>query len=391
MSVNLTNSYCDRQKILNNPILVREIEKHLNIYISLGTIPFKTAGFATKQWIGNCFEVSTQTIDECIATNQQELKASGYILIEDAELEEFLASCDIHSLEQIGNCKINDYRELEINKVELFTFTTWLNIVMLLPGSQRAEFVRNRILDIVIDLVAKREGLQIRYVNQSLDHWNGDVGYGAVIYSNSFSKAAKQYLKLDNAKQDSLRKGYELSLFIMHYHEIYKLVFGEKYQGYKNSIANNVSSYSLDRIHREREGAFYLPFKGHKLYLGLYYEVCQAIFSLEAEVSQKMQLLSQQQGRKITRQELDNLVLSLKDSIYCQKLIEEAKSIMSIIDYFYSAWGDFETTFNKKLEAHYQSLAETEEDKFISAKNKSLKEKLSKPETLAIFQRLKNR
>ena len=257
MSVNLTNSYCDRQKILNNPILVREIEKHLNIYISLGTIPFKTAGFATKQLIESCFEVSTQTIDECIATNQQELKASGYIRIKDTELEEFLESCDVNSIRRIGNYKIKDYRDLKIDRIEIFTYKTWLNIVMLLPGSQRAEFVRNRILDIVIDLVAKREGLQIRYINQSLDHWNGDVGYGYVIYSNSFKNTIEKYLDLDNIKQRPLSRLNKYVSFAQSYREIYKLVFGEKYQGYKDSIANNVSSYSLDRIHREREGAFY--------------------------------------------------------------------------------------------------------------------------------------
>ena len=38
---------------------------------------------------------------------------------------------------------------------------------------------------------------------------------------------------------------------------------------------------------------------------------------------------------------------------------------------------------------HYQTISETDLNDFITAKSKSLKEKLSKPETIAIFKRLK--
>ncbi|MGD1921224.1 MAG: hypothetical protein ACFCAD_21445 [Pleurocapsa sp.] len=98
-----------------------------------------------------------------------------------------------------------------------------------------------------------------------------------------------------------------------------------------------------------------------------------------------MELIFREKDRKITCEELDEIVVNLESNSDFKPFIEEARTNMSWIKL------PFNEALSKKLEAHHESVAETDLDKFVAAKNKSFKEKISEPETLAVFQRLKDR
>lgn len=105
-----------------------------------------------------------------------------------------------------------------------------------------------------------------------------------------------------------------------------------------------------------------------------------------------MQSVSEHKNRKITRQELDEIVANSEHDLDCKPFLKEARTQLAIIDYFdFCSKTAFKDTLSKKLEAHYKTISEIDLDEFIEAKSKSVKEKLVKPEILAVFQRLQDR
>src|SRR5690606_19166035 len=51
-------------------------------------------------------------------------------------------------------------------RLGVFSFRAVLNLSMLLTESERARFIRSRILDVVIDVMAERAGGHTKYINQ---------------------------------------------------------------------------------------------------------------------------------------------------------------------------------------------------------------------------------
>lgn len=282
MAKNLTNSYSDRQKIINDPYTIQKIEKYFNIRI--GEVRLQDNFFATKNYLARFLDIDITTIDRYIATYTQELKANGYIIIDGQKLEEILSINP--------NTKIdNKEQKNETLVLELFSFKAWLNIVMLLSESEHARLIRNRILDIVIDVVAEKEDGQVKYLNWTIESCRPDISYMAIIYPINLLDAVKKYLELEDiniTSTNSLRRNInKYSAFISHYDEVYKLFFGTKYSNYKNALAEYTSSSYLERKERERKTSLYQPFLGSRLYKGLHFEVLQAIISVEKKNSRK--------------------------------------------------------------------------------------------------------
>ena len=389
MAQNLTNSPRDRQKILNNPVLLHKIEQHLNLDKHFRKIPLNNCHVVPKQFTQRLFDVSTSILNKCIATHEQELEASGYISIKDKQLEEFLSLCDVDLIREITDYKISDYRDVRLDVLEFFPFKAWLNMAMLLSESEPAKFIRSRTLDIVIDTVAEKERNHVRYINWSIEHEILDISSQAIIYSESFFIATKKYLNLDHIERNPISKIDKFCRFGCHYHEIYKLVFGDEYRHCRDDIANNTSSHSLERFEGEREARFNQPIKGYRLCTGLYFEIRKAIFSLEKETAKEIQLLSEQTGRRITIKELDGIVANLEDNSNCKSIAKEAKLKISIINYLYASEEKINKALNKKIKLHNEIRFKTELNDFIAVKTQSLKEKLSASKTMAVFQRLK--
>ena len=109
----------------------------------------------------------------------------------------------------------------------------------------------------------------------------------------------------------------------------------------------------------------------------------------DLDIAEKMQSISQQKNRRITRQELDCIVANSEYDLDCQPFLKEVGNLLPVVDRFYlSSDKEFTAILNKRLEVDRKTITEIGKDEFISVKSESVKEKLTKPEILATFQRL---
>ena len=129
MSSDLTTSAIARQNILNNPYAVAEIEKS----VGLRAIPFGDTHVVLKEQVADFFEVSVRTIEAQCAEHADELAKSGYAVLKGKSLKSFkesLAAMNVPE-ENFGNI-------LRAPQLAVFTFRAFVNLAMLLPGSERA-------------------------------------------------------------------------------------------------------------------------------------------------------------------------------------------------------------------------------------------------------------
>ena len=168
MSINLTNSYRDRQKILNNPYLLKKIEEHFNFKERYwyDRLTYKNNSVITKQQLLSLLDTNESVIKKYIVSYSKELKASGYILLKGKCLQDFLSICDSEILYNNIYSYDSEDRNRPITTIDIFPFKAWLNLAMLKSKSEKAKFVRSRILDIAIDIAAEKEGGRVRYINR---------------------------------------------------------------------------------------------------------------------------------------------------------------------------------------------------------------------------------
>lgn len=337
MAKNLTNSQLDRQNVLNNRYALEKVEEHLD----LGGVFFEDSFIFTKQQLEALFEVSESTIEKYIASNGKELKANGYEILRGQRLKKFLSLS--------GGTVINYGTKTTV--LGVFSFRAVLNMAMLLSESEQAKFIRSRILDVVIDVMAEKSGGHTKYISQR----DGDylsAAYREASYREVFTNALGQYLKMGRNK------------YGIYTNKIYQLVFRENAQEYRKIL-------NLARKDRLRDT--------------MYSEVLNAIGSVENGVAKELELAFEQKGRKLLPEELDKIILNLENNPYLEPFIEDARFKMASRDLC------FRDALHKKLETYIQSVPETDFEKFLGEKSQSLEEQLSDPKTLAVFKRLKDR
>lgn len=341
MAKNLTNSQLDRQNVLNNRYALEKLVEHLD----LGGIFFENTVVFTKQQLVTLFGVSESTIEKYLNNHSEELKANGYQVLKGFKLKQFKALADV---------SVIDYGDIsKTPALGIFTFRAVLNMAMLLTESEQAKFIRSRILDIVIDVMAERAGGHTKYINQRDSNYL-TAAYSEFSYREIFTNALCKYLEMGGGK----------AKFGIYTNKIYQLVFRENAKEYRQILKLA---------------------KKDKLRNTLYAEVLTAIASIENGLAEEMKSVSEKKGRKLTPQELDEIILNLENNPYLKPIIEDARIKMASRDLC------FRDALHEKLEAYIQSVPETDFEKFLGEKSKSLAEQLSNPETLAVFQRLKDR
>ena len=117
----------------------------------------------------------------------------------------------------------------------------------------------------------------------------------------------------------------------------------------------------------------------------MYSEVLTAIASFEHGLAVEMKQAYEELSRKLTTKELDALIEKAAKSPYLVPHIDDARAKMSSRDLC------FRDALHQKLESYIQSVPEGDFDKFLGETSKSLEERLSDPETLAVLKRLKDR
>lgn len=389
MAKNLTNSYCDRQKILNNPYILSKVDKYFNLDWRLRhieKIPYQDNLFFSKRHLEYLLDTSISIINKCIRNNEQELKINGYIYKKDEKLQEQLKSLDPRFAKSI----------------ELFSFKALLNMAMLIPQNEKTKFMRGRILDIVIDSISSIEGCRIKYLNQSIQYIFPMVHKKYYSLSKALQDAINRYLEypknwddfnklFDNSyifsKSKSNNKS-NLYLAYYNYDKIYWLIFNNQnkryiHEQYRQLLENNTRFNCINESKQKIEAGFGRNHSSvSRINLGLYAEIMSIIRKIEDIVAEKLQLEVEQQKRRISVEQLDEIVLNLESDSQAKTLIQEARIKM--------AWRDlpYGEIFHKRLENHNKTISKTDLDEFIAAKSKSVKDKLAKPEILAVFQRL---
>ena len=150
MTKDLTTSAIERQNILNNKIAIPRIQEALKIE----AFHFEGEYYLTKQMVADFYEVDIRTIDNYLASNEQELKHNGYFLCKGNKLKEIKL--------QFGHEKTF---ATKTTKLGLFNFRAFLNIGMLLAESEKAKKIRSLILDIVISTINEKAGGGTKYIN----------------------------------------------------------------------------------------------------------------------------------------------------------------------------------------------------------------------------------
>jgi len=337
MTKDLTSSTLSRQNILNNSYALEQIESNL----SLGGIYWHDGAIFTKAQVAGILEIDERSIDRYIENSSEELIKNGYRVLRGKELKELK--------ENFGN-DMNVASKTTV--LGVFSFRAVLNIAMLVTESEKAKAIRSKILDIVIDVMAQKSGGHTKYINQR-DEAYIPSAYKEHTYRKEFTDALKNYLLAD-----------ERWKYSTYTNKIYKVIFLENALEYKKIL----NLKDKDKI-RET----------------MYAEVLNAISSFEYGLAVEMQQEFERLGRKLTPTELDALITKASQNPYLLPHINDARVKMASRDLC------LRDALHHKLENYIQSVPQGDFDKFLGDTSKSLQERLSDPETLAVLKRLKDR
>ncbi|OYQ69146.1 DNA-binding protein [Wohlfahrtiimonas chitiniclastica] len=336
MAKDLTTSNVSRQNILNNHVALEQVETHLD----LGGVHWQDEAIFTKAQVAEILDVDERTIDRYIESNHEELKQNGYQILRGKILKDLK--------ESFGD-DINVATKTTV--LGIFSFKAVLNLAMLVTESYKAKQIRSKILDIVLDVIAQKSGGHTKYINQR-DETYLPAAYKEYNYRKEFTDALNHYL-------DSNKWKYSL-----YTNKIYEVVFLEKAAEYKKVLA-------LKETDKVRET--------------MYAEVLNAIASFEHGLAVEMKEASQSLGRKLTTIELDAIIEKAAKNPYLLPHIHDARVKMASRDLC------FRDALHQKLESYIQSVPQSDFDKFLGETSKSLEDRLSDPETLAVLKRLKDR
>lgn len=373
MTKNLTNSYSDRQKILNNPDLLSEAEKHFSLHtVCRANITYKEQLVFSKRNLEYLFDIGVSVINKCVRHNLQELKASGYILEKNEQVQEVL--------------KVKDPRF--IKNIELFPFKAMLNLAMLLPQSTKAEFIRLRILDLYIDLTAIQSGNAARYINSSIGYFNQPVACSYLIVSNNLEDAIHRYTQPITVLNSWV---YSFSLLVKTRDSIYGIIFEDRCDAYRQSVESYPDINTYITKEKKIKSASLTNFSTRdRVYFALCYEIRGYINRVEYLVSEKIRICFEQKGAKIELEQLEQIFVEIENNNTLVSLAREIRQTIYRLEFLRDNPESLPEVMQKRWGKHYKNIAETDLEEFISAKSKSLKEKLSASDTIAVFKRLQD-
>jgi hypothetical protein len=337
LSKDLTVSKYDRQNILNNSYALAQAENHL----SLGGVRYRGELVFTKQQVIDIFGISESTIEKYLATYDEELKENGYQVLRGEKLRQF---------KEIAHGTVTDYGA-KSSVLGVFSFRAILNFAMLLTDSDKARYLRSRILDIVIDVMAERSGGHTQHINQRDDQYLL-AALQEENFRDQFTDALDKYVE---------GSGWKYARFT---NLIYKSIFHENAAEYKKVL-------NLKKSESARET--------------MYSEVLTLIASYESGIAHELEKESDRLGRKLTNKEAETLFDGFDRHPLFKPLILDARTKMASRDLC------FRDALHEKLEVYIRSVPEADFDRFLGEKSKSLEEQMSDPETLAVFKRLKDR
>ena len=210
MAKDLTTSAIERQNILNNTVAMPRIQEDLGVK----ALEFEGRYVLTKQMVADYYGVDERTIERYLAANEEELMFNGYFLCKGNSLKDFKL--------RFGS---DNNVATKTSVLGLFDFRSFLNIGMLLTESEKAKFVRTRILDIVIATINEKCGGGTKYINRR-DREYLPAAIQEDNYRKNLTDAIKNYVN-----------GHPTYKYAQITDMIYKVVFREKAKEYKKLLS----------------------------------------------------------------------------------------------------------------------------------------------------------
>lgn len=359
MTKDLTNSSIQRKNILNNNLAIQEIYNHVGFH----GILFENRYRFTKQQVSSYFEVDTRTIDRLLENHKDELESSGYELFTDSKLKKFKDAVN----QYVKSSKENDHDtnvviisqefENELDsltktaRIGVFTFKSFLNVGMLLTGSEKAQQLRSVLLDIVIDVLNKKLGGSTKYINQREEEFVPSA-IREYNYRKEFTNALDFYVTENKFKYSQLTD------------KIYKSIFKENAKDYRQ-ILNLNSKISVRST--------------------MYSEVLDLIAGYENGFADFLRKRSEGLGRKLQLSETHLLFTEFETAMeaFIDPLREKARSLMASRDMA------FRDALHETLKEYINEVSAEDYEKFLGERSKSLEERLE--ENKEVFKRLKDR
>jgi hypothetical protein len=361
MSKDLTNSSIDRKNILNNNLAIQEVYEQVGFY----GIKFEGRYRFTKPQIAQYFEVDTRTIDRLLENHKAELEQSGYELYTGSKLKAYkeqiidyvrLAreSGDVHDINVVNILQITDSELDSLSKspqISIFTYKAFLNVGMLLTGSEKAKELRSAILDIVIDVLNKKLGGKTKYINQREEDFLPSA-IREYNYRQEFTNALDFYIEANKFKYSQLTD------------KIYKSIFKENAKEYRQILnLNNKESVRST----------------------MYSEILDLIAGYENGFATCLKTKFEQLGRKLGLSEAHILFSEFENMTEAtlMPLREKARSLMASRDLA------FRDALHEKLKEYMNEVSTEDYDKFLGERSMDLEKRLE--DNKDVFKRLKDR
>jgi hypothetical protein len=340
MSRDLTTSAVARQNILNNPYAVGEVEK----VVGIRGIPFEGTFVVLKEQVASFLEVGLRTVEAVTAENLDELSKNGYAVIKGKRLKSFKESLseEVVPAEICGNIR-------RAPQLAIFPMRAFLNLAMLIPGSDRARLLRQVILDVAIDAVNQRAGGSTKYINQRDEDYLAATFAGEG-YRKEFTDALKDCVDMGNFK------------YAVYTDRVYQAIFLEKSKEYRNIL-------KLEKSDKTRST--------------FYAEVLDLIASLEHAVAQALRIKSNDLGRLLTGTETNAVFDAVSSMAVYTPLFERARAKMASRDFA------LRDAYHSKLEQYISSVPREDFERFIGEQSKELDKRLE--DAKEILKRLKDR
>jgi hypothetical protein len=388
----LTTSRIDRQNILNNEFALGEIRDKTEIrgVVWEGKLMF------TRDMAASYFEVDVRTIGRCIERNKEELSENGYEVLRGERLRDFLATMaasdfakdtnvlnktpaegmdiDVHTIAteegkdtNVLSLSAGDGKDINVltmaapdfdmdidvhiktHRIEVFDFRAFLNLSMLLSGSEKAKALRQMMLDIVIDLINQRTGGSTKYINQrDKDYITASLQEDD--YRSQFMAAMEEYVVEERGKCANVTD------------MIYVSIFKEKAMEYKAILDLKASENEKDTF---------------------YSEILDIIAAYEAGLADELKSAYGKKGCKLTVVEVDELFKRFEGLALWKPLIHRGRVKMASRDLA------LREAFHYQLSEYIRPLDQEEYDKFLGAAAEELERLME--ENRYVLQRLKER
>ena len=314
MAKDLTTSAISRQNILNNPVALPRIQEALEVK----ALEFEGRYVLTKQMVADYYEVDIRTISRYIENHQEELEQNGYVLCKGNSLKEF---------------KLRFGKDIDVPTkttfLGLFDFRSFLNIGMLLTESEKAKWVRSRILDIVIATINEKTGGGTKYINRRDRN-----------YVTSAIQEENYHRKMTDAIRDYV-DGHERFKYSTIIDMIYKAVFCEKAKEYKKLLDLS----EKDNLRRT-----------------LYAEVLVSISAFENQVAEMIKAKAKELGPRSV-EEVGQFIKELSAMPFVKPILEDARTKMASRDFA------LRDVYHNNIAEYLKAVSPEEYEKFIGSQS----------------------